>query len=56
MKVDQFFVILQVAHLLPLVIAGIRYSRMDPAYRPFILLLLLGFLNESVNYLLIKRL
>ena len=55
MKVDQFFLILQVAHLLPLAIAGIRYHRMDPAYRPFILLLLLGFINESVNYLLIKK-
>lgn len=55
MKVDQFFIILQVAHLLPLIIAGVRYSRMDPSYRPFILLLLLGFVNESINYLLIKK-
>ena len=55
MKVDQFFLILQAAHLLPLVIACVRYHRMDPAYRPFILLLLLGVINESVNYLLIKR-
>jgi hypothetical protein len=54
MKVDQFFIVLQAAHLLPLAIAGIRYKRIDPSYRPFILLLLLGFVNETANYLSIK--
>jgi hypothetical protein len=54
MKIDDFFIILQIAHLVPLAIAGIRYSRIDPSYRPFILLLLLGFLNETANYISIK--
>jgi hypothetical protein len=54
MNVDQYFILQQVTHAVPLVIAAVRYSKIDASYRPFILLLLLGFINETINYLSIK--
>ena len=54
MNVDQYFILLQAAHLIPIGIALIRYSVIDPSYRPFIFLLVLGVVNETINYLSIK--
>ena len=54
MNVDQYFLLLQVTHGVPVAIAAFRYKKLDHSFRPFMLLLLLGFINESINYASIK--
>ena len=54
MELTSFFLLMQFSSLVPVAIGIIRYRKIDPSYRPFVLWLTLGFINESVNYILIK--
>jgi hypothetical protein len=39
--------------LLPIIIGLIRFRRIDRAYRPFLLLLIIGFITEIISFILI---
>jgi hypothetical protein len=54
MNLDQYFILLQVTHAVPLAIAAMRYKKLDASFRPFMLLLLLGLINETISYVSIK--
>src|SRR6476659_6418242 len=52
MKLFKFFLLSEFVFI-PLVVALIRYRKIDPSFRPFILLLALGFINQLLGYILI---
>jgi hypothetical protein len=54
MTVFLLFLSMQVARLIPLLIGIIRWKKIDPSYKPFIVLLALGLINETISYVLIK--
>jgi hypothetical protein len=54
MSVFQLFLLMQFARLIPFLIGVSRWKKIDPTYKPFIVLLGLGLVNESISYLLIK--
>ena len=41
--------------LLPIIVGLIRLRRIDKAYQPFFVLLLIGFLTEVISFILIKQ-
>jgi hypothetical protein len=54
MSVFQLFLFMQLARLVPFAIGMIRWKKIDPSYKPFIILLGMGLINETINYILIK--
>ena len=53
MKPALMFLISQ-SILIPLLIGLVRFKKIDNSYRPFLLLLLGGFLTETISFILIK--
>jgi hypothetical protein len=45
---------MQIARLIPFLIGIIRWKKIDATYKPFIVLLGLGLINETISYVLIK--
>jgi len=54
MTLTQYFILMQAARAIPLSIGLFNWKKMDTAYRPFFILLALGFVNETISFVLIK--